>query len=173
LINQKYHTLLNSIIIGVLSWLLYILFLILVQYSPMYNSFGTMVIAFSSPKMWLGLGVVQVACAMIDLFTLSFQMFFTNNITARLRILVKERGHLDNPVDLPDDINKCLKLYEQYAEGEKKDIPSNNDNQVKIIGHSEYGRVPVANVRDLEKIDNIHIEVASNKDKSDRDRVVN
>jgi len=168
LINQKYHTLINTVIIAVLSWLLYALFLVLVNYSNTYNSVGTMVVAFGSAKFWLNTVLVVITCSMMDLITLTYQMLFTNSITSQLRILVKDRGTLDNPVDLPDIIANCLKSYNVYSP-----IPASEGKKgpgtppVKTIGNSEYKMVQVANVKDIEKIDNIHIEVASNKDRSD------
>ena len=68
LIQTKYHTWINFVIIIVITFLAYIIFLIIVQKLSMFNSVGTISVAFNSGRMWLNMIFVGGTCGIIDFF---------------------------------------------------------------------------------------------------------
>lgn len=96
--------------------------------------------------------LVVVICGMIDIATSSIDMFFRGNITNTLRMLVKEKGTLNNLDDLPDNILRNLDEYDQYAQN----LKGNND----LSRSHDYKTV---NIKDLDKIDNIELGSFDNK----------
>jgi hypothetical protein len=78
-----------------------------------------------SGKFWLNFTLIIVLCAMIDLFTYSYNTLFSKNVTGRLMILVNERKGLNNRVDLPDEIENYLKKYDVFMIEKKQEAPEN------------------------------------------------
>ncbi len=141
--QSRYITWINVLVMIVTSWLFYFAFIILVNYGSEFNSEATMGVAFNSGKFYFDWVLVAITCFLIDYATNSYSIIFGSNIAGTLLILVSKRGGLHNNVDLPEKIVKMLKLYESY----------DDNNEVKES----------ANVQDIDKIDNIHINIANTK----------
>jgi hypothetical protein len=132
----------------ILSWVIYIIFVYVVHFSSFYNSVGTMAVAFSSGKFWFNFVLIVGTCWSIDYFTNSFSVLFGNTLSGTLMVLRKQRGTLDNNVDMPVEVEKLLKIYDSYQE-EKSEKP---------INHVDNINVKSANLKDLDKIDRVNME---------------
>ena len=111
MIFTKYITLVNVIILLVITLLTYIVFLIIVQEWTKFNSVGTIKVAFFSPTLWFGMIFVCGFCALIDFITLIFFFIFRPTTTTLLQTLYKERGKLNSEENLPLSIAEKLKIY--------------------------------------------------------------
>lgn len=75
-ILTKYHTWINFVILIVITFVAYVIFIIVVHHMSMFNSVGTMYVAFSSGKIWLNMLLVGGTCCIIDLFLLGLHFIF-------------------------------------------------------------------------------------------------
>ena len=101
-------------------------------------------VAFSSPRTYLLFLFVSGVNLLIDLSTSSYFILFMKNLTQTLRILIKEKGVINDVDQLIPDV---LIYYEKYkfAIGDKM----SNENKLK---NNKY-----SNLKDIEKIDRIDI----------------
>lgn len=111
----------------------------------MFNSQGTMDVAWGSGRFWLAMVLVVITCGLSDVTTYSIDMFFTGRITGLLRILVKQKGSLNNADDLPNAVLNKLALYDQYEQKINADLHEKEKSHHKSL----------VNTLDLEKIDAI------------------
>jgi len=108
LIYTKYHTLINVAILIVITFISYIIFLILVHNMTMFNSVGTIKEAFLSKKFWMNLIFVGGTCGIIDFFILAFEYIYNPSTVKQLQILLNKTSTLDtnNTNDLPKKIKE-------------------------------------------------------------------
>ena len=104
-------------------------------------------VAFGSGKFYFNCILIVGACVAIDIFTSAYYIMFGDNLAGTLMILRKERGTLDNNVDMPEKVERLLKICASY---DQKDEPDNNVN-INIVKNT--------NVKDLDKIDRVQIEL--------------
>ena len=121
LIFTKYHTWINFLLIGVTTFIAYIVFVILVHNISSFNSVGTMVNTFNSVKIWFLFIFVVGTCVLIDFTILAADFKFNRNIANTLKILFNEKGKIDSEEDVPDDIKEKLKVYKNDEEEIKED----------------------------------------------------
>ena len=76
LIFTKYHTWINFMILGVVTVLAYVLFILIVHNVTFFNSVRTVVFAFSGLRVWLMFFFVCATCGLIDFAVLSFHCAF-------------------------------------------------------------------------------------------------
>ena len=91
LILTKYHTWVNFLIMGVVTFLAYIIFIIVVHHLSLFNSYGTMNVAFSSGKTWLNMLLVGGTCGLIDYFLLGVDFIFFPTLANKLRVLINQK----------------------------------------------------------------------------------
>ena len=145
IIGTKYHTVINWVIIGVLSWLVYIAFVIWVHFSSTFKSYGTMAVAFAAGRLWVNMVLIVGTCAVIDFCTDSFFVLFGENLAGTLRILVNQRGTLNNRLDdFPPKIEACYKAYDL--------VNTKKEPQNVIVNKEGY---KIANEENLEQIDRV------------------
>ena len=133
LITTKYHTWIHFAILIVVTFIAYIVFLILVHNLTLFNSVGTMLIAFRSPILWLNVFVVSSSCGLIDFFIISFYFVFKPNTVSILQRILDERGRIDSKENLPKSIREKLDIYDSIADkGEGNEIKDNIE--VEILG---------------------------------------
>jgi hypothetical protein len=158
----RFHTFLHWLIMVSLSWILYMLFVIIVDGGSSYNSFATMYVAFSGGKFYFNFILIVGTCCIIDLFTSSCEILFGKNLKSQLMILVKERSTLNNKTDLPKNI---LNLLTKAEGGVVLEEPDNNYQQIE---DSSPGRKqtkiikignPKANETDLDKVDGVNVRI--------------
>ena len=148
LIRTKYHTWINLVIILVITFLAYIIFLIIVQNLTMFNSVGTVGTAFNSGKMWLNIFFVGGTCAMIDFFLISFEFIFWPNLTRKLQVMVNQKMNLNshNSENMPKIVKEKLSFYNQFAPGEQiiqeaqNNIGENNINNKEIQAKNDLSQ---------------------------------
>ena len=135
MIFTKYVTLVNIIILLIMTLFTYIIFLSVVEQWTKFNSVGTMKIAFFSPILYFGTIFIGGFCALIDYLTLTFFFIFKPTTATILQTLYKERGVLNDEENLPMSIMEKLKLYnasddKEIDDGDRKtDVADKNNLQ--------------------------------------------
>ena len=122
LITTKYHTWIHFIILFIVTFLAYICFIFIVQNLTIFNSVGTMNVAFSSPVMWLNIFLICGFSGLIEFFILAFNYTFRTNTVTTLQKLFKEKGKLNSEEGLPLSIKQKIDLYNGLDENKKDDI---------------------------------------------------
>ena len=136
LIFTKYHTWINFVIIIVITFVAYIIFIIIVHNLSLFKSVGTMGVAFSSPRMWLNMLLVGGTCGLIDLFLLGIEFVFFPTLSTKMQELVNNGINLniDNFNNMPNLIKEILGNYndnnfeEEETEKEEGKKESENDD---------------------------------------------
>ena len=157
---QKTWTWINNLIMLILSWIFYVLFILYLGITPEYNSSGTMGIAFSSPRIYLLLFFVTSVNYLIDIATYSYFMLFMKSLVQALRILVKEKGVIDDESLITDEIAVYYGKYKFAL----------NDGMTEM---KEKKKKKKGNLKDLDKIDGLNsVEMISDSShKGDYDLV--
>jgi hypothetical protein len=109
------------LIMGVFSWLLYLLFLVYVHFGSQFKSIGTMATVFFSGKFYLTFVLIVGTCYLFDTFTYTWDSLFNNRITSTMMRLVKWRGVVNDTKDLPKEVIDCLNKYNVYDNDDKKE----------------------------------------------------
>jgi hypothetical protein len=104
---------------GLLSWLLYLLFLVYVHYGTQFKSFGTMATMFFSGKFYCTFVLVVGTCFLFDTTTYSWHSLFRNTLVSAMMRLVKKNNPLDDTNDLPKTIKDCINQYALYSQGKE------------------------------------------------------
>ena len=121
IIFTRYETWLNFAVLLLITFIAYIVFLIIVHNWNFFNSCATMMVAFNSGTLWMNIILICTACYIIDQAINVFNFIFLPTIATELQKLIKERGSADNEVDIPLKIAKKLKIYNQYIEEPEHD----------------------------------------------------
>ena len=131
LVTTKFHTIINAIILIIVTFLSYIIFLTLVQKMPLFNSVGTMTVAFQSPVLWLNIFLICGFCGLIDFFIISYNFVFKPDTVLILKRILDERGNkIDTIENLPKSIIKKINIYDNIDENiEDKNDENKTENQ--------------------------------------------
>ncbi len=129
LINSKYITTYNVLVMTITSWLFYIIFLKYVDGSDIFKSVGTMVVEFNSGKLYLSSILIIGSAGIIDFFTKSYDTLFNNTYSSMLQIL-KNKGLLDDIPSIPSAIINELYKYEIYENNNREEISRKPSQQV-------------------------------------------
>ena len=137
LLNTKYHTWINFVIIIVITFIAYILFIIIVHNMSMFNSYGTMYVAFNSGKLWLNLLFVGGTCGLIDFFIISFEYIFSPSLITKLQVLVNQKKDMkiSNIHNMPKLVQEVFEIYNDYNNDEELDFVETKkfqDNNVDV-----------------------------------------
>ena len=137
LLNTKYHTWINFVIIIVITFIAYILFIIIVHNMSMFNSYGTMYVAFNSGKLWLNLLFVGGTCGLIDFFIISFEYIFSPSLITKLQVLVNQKKDMkiSNINNMPKLVQEVFEIYKDYNNDEELDFVETKkfqDNNVDV-----------------------------------------
>ena len=134
----KYHTWINFVIIGVTSVFIYVMFLLVVQVAPIFNSVATMKEAFASSKTWLTILVVVVLCGVIDFTALVVKTLFTSGVKQRAFLLEnKDELSMKNVMMMPEEIRQeLIKKLPVDALKEVELVEVNNNNQMETVNKS-------------------------------------
>ena len=122
----KYHTWINFIMLLFFTFILYIVFLIAVHNYSIFNSEGTMQIAFTSGKSWLIIFIVSGITIISEIAILAFKCLFFDSIRNYIK-LMKDKDNvseIENKLKflLKDDIKPRKKNYTHYYDDEELNI---------------------------------------------------
>ena len=129
-ISTKFHTWIHFAILGVVTFLAYIIFLILVHFWDLFHSVGTMGIAFSSPVFILNSFLICGCCGLIDYFILCFNFIYNPDTVSILKRILNERGKIDTKDNLPKSILDKINIYDSIEE--KIEEPYNKKREIVI-----------------------------------------
>jgi len=166
LITTKYHTWIHFAILFIVTFFAYILFILIVHQLTVFNSVGTMQVAFTSPVMWLNIILICGFSGLIEYFILSFFFVFRPNTAKILQRIYNQNGVINSEENLPKSIREKLRLYneiEQKMENEeikKDEIVINTDIKNKL---GEGGKAVINEVNGDIKTD-ININGNENKE---------
>ena len=141
LIDTKYHTWINAVILSVITFISYILFLVIVQHLSMFNSVGTVDIAFNSGRLWMNLLFVGGTCGMIDYTILCVEYVFFPNLTKTLQQMINKgiNMNISNNKDIPNIIMDKLNDYNQFDENEEE----NKDNIINDLYNNKINKLKI------------------------------
>ena len=175
LIETKYHTWINAAILIVITFIAYIIFLVIVQNLSMFNSVGTVGEAFNSERMWMNLLFVGGTCGMIDFFIISVEYIFFPSLTKELQVLVNKNidMKLSNSENMPQIVKDKLKFYNEFNNGEEvvkepqkneEENKNNNRKEIKIKIESDAteseakNRIGLIKKKNSNKINELNVE---------------
>ena len=158
LIYTKYHTWINCVILAVITFIAYIIFILIVHNLSTFNSYGTMQVAFGSARMWMNIIYVGGTCGMIDFFILCLEYIFFPTLANQIQVLVNQnvdmkKGNMDQ---MPKVIKQCLGNYGEFNSKEEsvnEDTKRNNIN-IKIRNGDEKLGLGSNNNDDILKMKN-------------------
>jgi phospholipid-transporting ATPase len=175
LIETKYHTWINAVILLIVTFIAYIIFLVIVQNLSMFNSVGTVGEAFNSVRMWMNLLFVGGTCGMIDFFIISVQYIFFPSLTKELQVLVNKNidMKLSNSENMPQIVKDKLKFYNEFNNGEEvvkepqkneEENKNNNRKEIKIKIESDAteseakNRIGLIKKKNSNKMNDLNVE---------------
>ena len=134
MIQTKYHTWINFVIILVITFVAYIMFLFIVHNLSMFNSVGTINIAFKSGRMWLNMIFVGGTCGIIDFFLLCVEFIFSPTLATKLEQLINQGVNLDvsNVEIMPKIIREKLTNYSEFKDMNQFEKIDNGKNRINI-----------------------------------------
>jgi len=116
IITTRFHTWIHAIILFIVTFLSYIIFLFFVEHFTVFNSVGTMKVAFNSPILWLNILLVSGLCGLIEFFILAYKFVFKPNTVLILQKYFNERGIINSSKGLPKSILDKIKIYDNIEE---------------------------------------------------------
>ena len=116
LITTKFHTWIHFVILSIVTLIAYIVFLFCVQVMDIFNSVGTMGVAFSSPILWLNIFLICGFCGLIEFSILSFNFVFKPNTISILKRILATKGKIDTKENLPKSICDKINIYDNIDE---------------------------------------------------------
>ena len=172
LIYTKYHTLINVAILIVITFISYIIFLILVHNMTMFNSVGTIKEAFLSKKFWMNLIFVGGTCGIIDFFVLAFEYIYNPSTVKQLQILLNKNSTLDtnNINDLPKKIKEKIEIYNDFQPCGEEDNLKKETTQ-RNFNNNEDAKLKLKNGSSQSSSDNINY-VNKNKHGTNENKLI-
>ena len=172
LIYTKYHTLINVAILIVITFISYIIFLILVHNMAMFNSVGTIKEAFLSKKFWMNLIFVGGTCGIIDFFILAFEYIYNPSTVKQLQILLNKTSTLDtnNTNDLPKKIKEKIEIYNEFQPCGEEDNLKKETTQ-RNFNNNEDAKLKLKNGSCQSSSDNINY-VNKNKNGTNENKLI-
>ena len=166
LITTKYHTWIHFVILFIVTFFAYICFILIVHQLTVFNSVGTMQVAFTSPVMWLNIVLICGFSGLIEYFILSFAFVLRPNTVKILQRIFNQNGAINSEENLPKSIKEKIGLYneiDQKIENEeiKKDEVLNPSVQNKF----EKEEIIDTNVNKVNEINtNTNVNLNENKE---------
>ena len=155
-IHTKYHTWINFVILGVVTALFYILFIMAVHNMTLFNSVGTMVNTFNSIKIWLIFIFVGGTCALIDFTILAFNYSFNRNIVTLLQLIYNSIGKIEYEDDVPEEVKEKLKIVDQYDDKKNDNEEQEFNKNISLLrGDTNKSKVDHSNVQFIDQDSNL------------------
>ena len=133
IIFTQYHTWLNWIIIVCLTFVLYIIFLVMVEHMTVFSSSGTMKTTFNSGLVWMNFILVAGFCSLIDFGILIYKVLFVKRIYNSVKLL-KNKNDISYEYikTIPEELQNLLLNNDKVKEFNKdKNIIENINNNIK------------------------------------------
>ena len=162
IIYTKYHTWINVVILIIITFISYIIFLLIVQKMTVFSSVGTINEAFSSSKLWMNLIFVGGTCGIIDFCILGFNFIFNPSTAKELQILINKKKEINiiRINDFPKKIREKLEIYKEFKEDneylkkentQKMAINNNNNNdELKLKTKKVTYKISSNNLNNIE-----------------------
>ena len=134
LITTRFHTWIHFAILGSVTIISYLIFLVIVENWTLFNSVGTMSFAFSSPILWLDIVIISGCCGLIEFFILGFYFIFKPTTISILKKIFAEYGIINTKEHLPKSIYEKINIYDnvdEKIEDKIKDKIEDNNNEEK------------------------------------------
>ena len=113
-------TWINAVIEIGTTFVIYIIFLIIVHYSSFFHSFASIQNSVESPLFWMNMASVGVFCFIFDFSIASFKYNFTPNFCRELKMVYNKYGPINSTEHLSNEIIEKLNIYdEKYKEKRK------------------------------------------------------
>ena len=132
LITTKFHTWIHFVILLIVTFIAYILFLFLVEIWDIFNSYGTMGVAFNSPVLWLNVFIISGSCGLIEYCILCFNFVFRPDTVSILKRILDEKGKIDTKEHLPKAIKDKVNIYEGMDEKYEIDNDKKIEKEITI-----------------------------------------
>ena len=127
----QYHTWINIAVLAALTFLMYILFLIVVENINIFTSTGTMNYTFNSGLVWMNFILISGFCGLIDFCILIFKQFFVKRISNLVKLLKKKDDiSYEYIKTMPEELQNLLLIDDRVKEfnKNKEDFNDNNSN---------------------------------------------
>jgi hypothetical protein len=134
--------------------LAYIAFILIVERLTVFNSVGTMNVAFSSPVLWLNIVLICGFSGLIEYFILCFFYVFQPSTVTILQRIFKQYGLINSCENLPKSIKDKLNIYNEI-EG-KLDLQETKKDEIVNV-NVDIG------VNDNDNINDINNQQGENK----------
>ena len=114
-INTQYHTWINFALLIGTTFILYILFLVIVHNWSIFKSYASIKGSIYSSLFWYNIIIIIGICFLTDYAIRSIKYIFIPNLGKILQILYAKYGKLETDDILPESIKEKLKLTDFYA----------------------------------------------------------
>ena len=135
IIFTQYHTWINWVTIGTLTFLFYILFLLAVNNMTFFTSSGTMNNAFNSALVWMNFIFISGICGLIDFSILIFKQFFVKRIFNLVKSLKnKDDISYEYIKTMPQELQNLLLIDDRVKEFNKcKNDTFDNNSKINLV----------------------------------------
>ena len=135
IIFTQYHTWINWVAIGTLTFLFYILFLLAVNNMTFFTSSGTMNNAFNSALVWMNFIFISGICGLIDFSILIFKQFFVKRIFNLVKSLKnKDDISYEYIKTMPQELQNLLLIDDRVKEFNKcKNDTFDNNSKINLV----------------------------------------
>ena len=179
LIYTKFHTWINLVFLLVVTFLSYIIFLILVHHMSMFNSVGTIYSTFASSRTWMNIIFVGGTCGLIDFFILGFEYTFCPSTAKKLQILLNQNNlDINKKDELPKEIKDKLDVYNDFIDEDNGDIlikettQKNSNNKNDQLKLKSKGKNKVQNDDDINDLNKDKNNGSNNLDDSKKNTTI-
>ena len=150
IIFTKYHTFINWVIVGVSTFLCYIIYLVFVENINIFDSSGSMNYTFKSGLIWMDIILVSGFCILIDFAILSFNQLFVKNIYHEIRALPNKNDiSLQNIKTLSSDLQNLLledDKVKEYNKENNANIISNKISKEEVSDKKLNNNINIINI---------------------------
>jgi hypothetical protein len=179
LIYTKFHTWINHLFLLVVTFISYVIFLVLVHHMSMFNSVGTIYNAFASSRTWMNIIFVGGTCGLIDFFILGFEYTFCPSTAKKLQILLNQNNlDINKKDELPKEIKDKLDVYNDFIDEDNGDIlikettQKNSNNKNDQLKLKSKGKNKVQNDDDINDLNKDKNNGSNNLDDSKKNTTI-
>jgi hypothetical protein len=177
----QYHTWINIAVLAALTFLMYILFLIVVENINIFTSTGTMNYTFNSGLVWMNFILISGFCGLIDFCILIFKQFFVKRISNLVKLLKKKDDiSYEYIKTMPEELQNLLLIDDRVKEfnKNKEDFNDNNSNlnlKIENLNNDENNKNNNKDINNKESIDikNQPINLVLDKKNNEDNKVQN